>query len=62
MRQLKEIDRESFFGSDEAMLINDLLIDATGRASVGAVLQTLGYSFDDIERAKNAFMLAYKGF
>ena len=62
MRQLKEIDRESFFNSDEADLINDLLIDIAGRASLGAVLKSLGYNYDEVLRAKEVFKIAYRGF
>ncbi len=60
--RLKEMDRESFFNTDEARLINDLLIDCVGRGGLGAVLKTLGYDFEEVKRAKEVFKLAYMGF
>ena len=62
MRQLKEIDRESFFSSSEADIINELLIDCVGRSDLGMVLKSLGYNHGDLDRAKELFKSAYRGF
>ncbi len=60
--RLKEMDRESFFNTDEAMTISSLLVDFVGRSSLGAVLKSLGYNYEEVLRAKETFQLMYKGF
>ena len=61
MKLITETNKDNFFNSEEASLINDLLIDAVGRSSLGVVLKTLGYSFEEVEKAKNTFKSIYTG-
>ncbi len=50
-----------FFSTKEASLINDLLIDLVGRSNFKNILNSLGYSSNEIEDAKDLYKKAYLG-
>lgn len=60
--RLKEISRETFFESEEATTINNILIDIVGHSGLSAAFVSLGYDLKEIERAKNIFKIVYKVF